>query len=112
MTIERIPIKYIATIVGRIGWHGLTANDYDTVGEYLVTGTEIQDGTVVWDRCRPSHQLRSGSEIRAFRYLKRDILVTQDGTIGKVALVTRPPGPATLNSGVFRITSAQVCTHA
>jgi type I restriction enzyme, S subunit len=103
MTIERIPIKHIATIVGRIGWHGLTTNDYDTVGEYLVTGTEIQGGTVVWDRCH-----RVSTEIwkrdPRIQISDGDILVTKDGTIGKVALVTRLPGPATLNSGVFRVT--------
>ena len=31
------------------------------------------------------------------------MLVTKDGTIGKVAFIKRPPKPATLNSGVFVI---------
>jgi type I restriction enzyme S subunit len=32
-----------------------------------------------------------------------DVLITKDGTIGKVAFVGFLPGPATLNSGVFVI---------
>ncbi|MEW6242069.1 MAG: restriction endonuclease subunit S, partial [Chloroflexota bacterium] len=34
---------------------------------------------------------------------EHDVLVTKDGTIGKVALITNLPKPATLNSGVFVI---------
>jgi type I restriction enzyme S subunit len=34
---------------------------------------------------------------------EHDVLVTKDGTIGKVALIANVPRPATLNSGVFVI---------
>jgi type I restriction enzyme S subunit len=72
-------------------------------GPYLVTGTELHGGTVAWERCHrvsdevwerdPRIQLSPG-----------DLLVTKDGTIGKIAVVAQPPGRATLNSGVFRVT--------
>lgn len=85
----------------RIGWQGLTTEEYRESGEYrLVGGTEFRDGRVDWDRTPyvdkwrfdqdPNIQLQVG-----------DVLITKDGTIGKVAIVESLPGPATLNSGVF-----------
>ena len=95
-------LKFSASTFGRIGWHGLSTEDYATTGELLVTGTELVDGKVQWERCHrvsteiwdrdPHIQLHAG-----------DLLLTKDGTIGKVALVEELPGRATLNSGVFRI---------
>jgi len=89
-------------IAGRIGWHGLTTNDYETVGEFLVTGTELEHGAVSWDSCH-----RVSTEVwerdTRIQLAEGDLLLTKDGTIGKVALVTRLPGRATLNSGVFRV---------
>ena len=32
---------------------------------------------------------------------EKDLLITKDGSIGKVALVDHLPGPACLNSGIF-----------
>jgi type I restriction enzyme, S subunit len=79
----------------------LTTAEYLASGEvYLVTGTDFQSGYVHWTGCHfvkrqryvqdPNIQLRND-----------DVLVTKDGTIGKIALVSNLPGPATLNSGVF-----------
>lgn len=86
---------------GRIGWHGLSEDDHMEDGEYyLVTGTDFENGRVQWDRCKyvnkdwyekdTNIQLEGG-----------DILVTKDGSIGKVAYVNSLPGDATLNNGVF-----------
>ena len=36
-----------------------------------------------------------------------DVLITKDGTIGKVVHITNLPGPATLNSGIF-VTRPQI----
>ena len=41
--------------------------------------------------------------IKTFKLRKDDVLVTKDGTIGKVAFVNRCPKKTTLNSGVFVI---------
>lgn len=90
-----------STLKARIGWQGLTVSEYRSTGEYrLVGGTEFSDGLVDWvstpyvDKWRYDQdagiQLRSG-----------DVLITKDGTIGKIAIVDALPGPATLNSGVF-----------
>lgn len=100
-TWERLNIAKMSHLKARIGWQGLTTNEYRPSGEYrLVGGTEFQNGRVRWsatpyvDRWRYEQdrniQLRTG-----------DVLITKDGTIGKVAYVESMPGPATLNSGVF-----------
>lgn len=71
----------------RIGWQGLTTAEYlDSGYSYLVTGTDFEDGHINWDECHyvtadryfqdPNIQLTNG-----------DVLITKDGTIGKVALV-------------------------
>lgn len=85
----------------RIGWQGLTTAEYLDAGySYLVTGTDFEDGHINWEECHyvtadryfqdPNIQLTNG-----------DVLITKDGTIGKVALVDGLNKPATLNSGVF-----------
>ena len=96
------PLKHAASVVGRIGWHGLSTADYTTVGDLLVTGTDLVEGAVTWDRC---HRVSPDIWARDPRiHLQAgDVLLTKDGTIGKVAVVDTLPGRATLNSGVFRI---------
>jgi type I restriction enzyme, S subunit len=42
---------------------------------------------------------------------EHDVLVTKDGTIGKVALISKLPKPATLNSGVFVIRPIEGAFH-
>lgn len=96
-----------ATLKARIGWQGLTTAEYLDSGDFhLVTGTEIEKGRVSWHDCHYVDEARYKQD--KFIQLKpRDVLVTKDGTIGKVALVTDIPGPATLNSGIFVIRPAE-----
>ena len=35
---------------GRIGWQGLTADEFIEEGPYLVTGTDFENGRVCWER--------------------------------------------------------------
>jgi type I restriction enzyme S subunit len=92
-----------SVIKGRIGWHGLKAEEYLENGDYyLVRGTEFENGRVLWEKCAyisqkryeqdPNIQLREG-----------DILVTKDGSIGKVSFIDKLPKKATLGTGVFVI---------
>jgi len=92
-----------AVLKARIGWQGLTTAEYLESGDfYLVTGTEFKGGRIDWDSCHYVDDSRYRQD--AYIQLKEhDVLVTKDGTIGKVALVTDLPKPATLNSGVFVI---------
>ncbi|WP_120520795.1 restriction endonuclease subunit S [Arthrobacter celericrescens] len=92
-----------STLRARIGWQGLTADEYRFDGEHrLVGGTEFSDGRVDWSRTpfvdRWRYDQDSGIQLR-----EGDVLLTKDGTIGKTAFVDELPGPCTLNSGVFVI---------
>ena len=92
----------VCTLNARIGWQRLTKAEYMSKGDYLlITGTdftethEIDYSTCVYvteERYKqdPKIQLKNG-----------DILITKDGTLGKVAQVKGLEMPATLNGGVF-----------
>ena len=90
-----------ATLKARIGWQGLTTAEYlDSGAFYLVTGTEFEVGRVDWASCHYVEESRYKQDAN-IQLREDDVLVTKDGTIGKVALVQQLPMPATLNSGVF-----------
>ncbi len=85
----------------RIGWQGLTTLEYRSSGDYrLVGGTDFRDGQVDWSATPYVNKWRFDQD-RNIQLQVGDVLITKDGTIGKVAFVDSLPGPATLNSGVF-----------
>lgn len=96
-------IKHTANLNGRIGWQGLTSKEYQYEGAILVTGVDFSSGRINWENCyrvsferwkqAPEIQLKNG-----------DLLITKDGTVGKIAIVKDLPQKATLNSGVLKIT--------
>lgn len=90
-------------IKARIGWQGLTTKEYLEHGNYLlVTGTEFSDGNVSWEDCWRVEKERFDQD-KNIQLKDNDVLITKDGTIGKVAQVNGLKIPATLNSGVFVI---------
>ncbi|MGO9995808.1 MAG: restriction endonuclease subunit S [Steroidobacteraceae bacterium] len=92
-----------AILKARIGWQGLTTAEYLDSGDfYLVTGTEFDRGYIDWKRCHFVDASRYKQD-KHIQLKSHDVLVTKDGTIGKVALILDLPAPATLNSGVFVI---------
>jgi type I restriction enzyme S subunit len=100
-----------ATLKARIGWQGLTTSEYLESGDFLlVTGTEFLRGNIEWGRCHFVDEVRYKQDTN-IQLRPRDVLVTKDGTIGKVALVPSLPGPATLNSGVFVIRPLRESFH-
>jgi type I restriction enzyme S subunit len=68
----------------------------------LITGTEFKNGYIDWDDCHYVDMSRYKQD-KNIQIREHDVLVTKDGTIGKIALITDLPKPATLNSGVFVI---------
>ncbi|AOP33068.1 hypothetical protein A0128_03860 [Leptospira tipperaryensis] len=92
-----------ALLKARIGWHGLTAKEYLNTGIYrLITGTEFHKGSIDWSRCFFVDQERYEQD-KYIQIKENDILITKDGSIGKIAFVNLLNWPATLNSGVFVI---------
>ena len=96
-------IKYNYYLKGRIGWQGLTSADYIEEGPYLITGTDLVDGKVNWNNA--VHISTENYEIAPDIHLKdNDLLISKDGTIGKVALVSNiGDKQASLNSGVLLV---------
>ena len=92
-----------ASLKARIGWQGLTTAEYLDSGDYsLITGTDFKNGYIDWDNCVFVKKNRFDQD-RNIQIKLNDVLVTKDGTIGKVALINKIKKPATLNSGVFVI---------
>jgi type I restriction enzyme S subunit len=89
----------------RIGWQGLTTAEYLESGDYyLVTGTDFKNGYIDWDNCVNVEKSRYDQD-RFIQLKAGDVLITKDGTIGKVAFVNKLIKPTTLNSGVFVLRS-------
>lgn len=94
-------VKDSTYVKGRIGWQGLRSEDFLPVGDYYcVTGTDIKKSILDWGSCYFVDKDRYDQD-RYIQLKLGDILITKDGTIGKVAIVDALPKPATLNSGVF-----------
>ena len=100
---KEVSLKDCCEIHARIGWQALTQKEHMKSGEYvLVTGTDFVNNAINFDSC--VYVKKERYEMDPHIILKEnDILVTKDGTIGKVAIVKNLPKPATLNSGIFVI---------
>ena len=96
-----VTFNQVITPKARIGWQGLKKHEYLRSGySYLIGGTDFSHGTVSLDNISYVSKDRYDMDAN-IQVSKNDVLVTKDGTIGKVALVPKLGKPATLNSGVF-----------
>jgi type I restriction enzyme, S subunit len=99
---KTIRIKDFTKLKGRIGWQGLTTKDYIDEGPFLVTGTDFYNGIINWNTCEHISDERY-NEAPEIHLMEGDLLITKDGTIGKVAVVKDLIKKASLNSGVLLI---------
>lgn len=100
---EEISIGQDAVLKARIGWQALTTKEYQVSGDiYLVTGIDFDAGAVMWDKCCYVSEWRYKQDTN-IQLRENDVLITKDGTVGKVGYVSALEKPATLNSGVFVI---------
>ena len=89
------------TIKARIGWQGLKSTEYLDYGNYiLITGTDFNNGFINWKSCSYVTKWRFNQD-KNIQIKQGDVLVTKDGTIGKIAFLGSIPMQGTLNSGVF-----------
>lgn len=95
-------IKNAALLKARIGWQGLRSDEFMTEPNlpYLVTGTDFNNGLVDWDNCVRISEKRFEMD-KNIQIKENDLLITKDGTIGKLAIAKNCPDKASLNSGVF-----------
>ena len=99
---EIIFIKRNYFLKGRIGWQGLKASEFKTEGPYLVTGTDFVNGRVNWETCYHITEKRY-EEDPALHVQLNDLLITKDGTVGKVAYIDKKPEKVSLNSHLLII---------
>ena len=100
---EKVKLGDCCDVHARIGWQSLTKNEHMKNGEYmLITGTDFKNNEIDYTTC--VYVSKERYEMDKNIILKNDdILITKDGTIGKVAIVHNLQKPATLNGGVFVI---------
>jgi type I restriction enzyme S subunit len=79
-------IKYNTYLKGRIGWQGLKADEFIDEGPYLVTGIHFGNDEVDWDKCYHISAERY-NEAPEIHLRVGDLLITKDGTIGKLAYI-------------------------
>ncbi len=91
---------HVASLKARIGWQSLRTDEFVGEGPYCVTGTDFQNGKINWSTAYHVSTDRYEMD-QNIQLAEGDLLVTKDGTIGKVAVVRGLDAPATLNSGVF-----------
>ena len=102
---KTLSIGRCCSIKARIGWQGLKKTEYQSSGEYvLVTGTDFLNGRIDWKSCVYVSKKRYEQD-NNIQIVKHDILITKDGTIGKVAFLDDVPCLGTLNSGIFVVRS-------
>lgn len=112
--VGKIPVDWVATSIdklctlkARIGWQGLTTGEYLPQGDYiLITGTDFKDGYIDWKNCCYVSKWRYDQDTN-IQIKEGDVLISKDGTIGKVAFLNSIPGQGTLNSGVFVVRPKQ-----
>ncbi|MDD7565404.1 MAG: restriction endonuclease subunit S [Streptococcus suis] len=99
-------IKFTTQLNGRIGWQGLTSAEYKEEGPYLITGTDFLDGKINFETAVHIDEKR-WFEAKQIQVENGDLLITKDGTVGKVAIIEGLNEKASLNSGVLRIQTTE-----
>ena len=93
----------VATTHARIGWQNLRTSEFLDSGYYmLITGTDFKNGAIDFSNIHYVEKERYDQD-KNIQLKGENILVTKDGTLGKVAYIDKLPKPATLNAGVFNI---------
>ena len=102
-SIENVKLGDYLYIKGRIGWKGLKKDEYLESSDYrIINGESLTKDGIDW---------RKAGYISAERYDESpeimlqtgDILLSKDGTIGKIGYVDRLDYPSTVASGIFVI---------
>ena len=102
-TWEQRKLSELTTMHARIGWQNLRTSEFLDSGDYmLITGTDFNDGSIDYSTCHYVEKERYDQD-KNIQIHNGSILITKDGTLGKVAYVQGLTMPATLNAGVFNV---------
>ena len=92
----------VATIKARIGWRGLTSSEYTQEGPYLIASNHIKGSIIHWKSCQHISQERY-DESPEIALNEGDVIISKDGTIGRIGYVSELPGQATINGTMMLI---------
>lgn len=90
-------------IKGRIGWKGLKKNEYLPLSAYrIINGETLTKSGIDWDKAGYITEERY-EESPEIMLQEGDILLSKDGTIGKIGYVDSLELPTSVASGIFVI---------
>ena len=85
----------------RIGWRGLSKDEYLDHSSYcIINATALLDNKINWNNCGYISKERF-DESEEIILQEDDILISKDGTLGKIGFVKDKPENATVASGIF-----------
>lgn len=98
----RIILEDYVEIAARIGWRGLKRSEYTNEGPAFLAVKDInEDGTINFGEVTVHLSEFRYQESPEIQLKEDDILVTKDGTIGKIGFVEGLPAKATVNSSIL-----------
>lgn len=94
-------------IKGRIGWKGLKKDEYLEHSDFrIINGESLTKAGIDWSKAGYISQSRY-DESPEIMLKKGDILLSKDGTIGKIGYIDSLSAPTTVASGIFVIRNIQ-----
>ncbi len=103
-----IQLNDFIKISARIGWRGLKKSEYTSEGALLLAVKDIlHDGKINYDVLDHLSDFRY-NESPEIKIKKNDILITKDGTIGKIGFVDTIPQKTTVNSSILVVRPSKV----
>lgn len=94
-------------IKGRIGWKGLKKEEYLEHSDYrIINGESLTKAGIDWSKAGYISQARY-DESPEIMLQNGDILLSKDGTIGKIGYIDSLSAPTTVASGIFVIRNLQ-----
>ncbi len=99
---EVVRLGDFSYIKARIGWRALSSKEYTKSGPYLIAGNHIENGKVIWNRCQHI-SIERYEESHEIILKEKDIIISKDGTIGRVAYIDELPDKATINGTMMLI---------
>jgi type I restriction enzyme S subunit len=111
---EQLPKRWLSVVLedyiniaGRIGWRGLKKEEYLKEGVPLLAVKDIlENGSINFDVTDHLSNFRY-EESAEIQLENNDILVTKDGTIGKIGFVENLPSKVTVNSSILVVRPCQ-----
>ena len=98
---DRVSLGDYLYIKGRIGWKGLKKEEYLSESPYrIINGESLTANGIDWSKAGfiPANRYNESPEIML---QIGDILISKDGTIGKVGYVDKLNKPTSVASGIF-----------